>query len=358
MGYYGYGWRPYVSVAKRRLKAKREMVKLRKKGVSVFPVEIEGRKIARTLWGEAWCKHLESFSDYVNRLPRGRIHVRNGSVCHLDIAKGKVKAIVSGSDLYKVAVKITPLVSQQWREVKKRCAGQIGSLLELLQGKLSAGVMEVVTDRNNGLFPLPKEISLDCDCPDWAGMCKHVAAVLYGVGARLDEKPELLFLLRGVDHKELIGTEVEAAAESVIHRGGRRKKIAAEDLSNVFGIDIAPDDSREEPSPKSGGKKATAKKVTKKAKAARRKTVRKKILERTARKATNKTAKKSAGKSIRKVTAKAKKKAAKRTSKKTPQKSAKPAAHKATANSAQNTAKQPLRKNARKAAGGTSTRTG
>jgi len=183
-------------------------------------VDLEGRKIARTFWGEAWCDHLESFSDYENRLPRGRTYVRNGSVCHLDIAKGEVNAIVSGSELYKVKIAIKTLPQKKWIDVKDRCAGQVGSLLELLQGKLSKSVMAVVTNRNKGLFPLPREISLKCNCPDWAAMCKHVAAVLYGVGARLDMKPELLFLLRGVDHEELISTDAGAMAAATAGRKG------------------------------------------------------------------------------------------------------------------------------------------
>lgn len=256
-----YGWRPYVPVAKRRQRAAKKMQQLRKKGMEILPVEIEGLKIATTFWGEAWCTHLESFSDYANRLPRGRTYVRNGSVCHLGIAKGEVKAMVNGSELYNVTVTITPLAKAKWSAVKKRCAGQIGSLLELLRGELSTSVMSVVTDRHRGLFPLPKEISLQCSCPDWAVMCKHVAAVLYGVGARLDEKPELLFLLRGVDHDELIGAETEAAAGRVVQRGGKRKRIADQDLADVFGIDVAP----AEPPPKPAGKKAAKKKTAKKA---------------------------------------------------------------------------------------------
>ena len=207
----GYGWRPYVSVAERRRKAAKKMDALRKKGVDVQPVEIAGRKIAKSFWGEAWCGHLESFSDFANRLPRGRTYVRNGSVCHLAVAKGRVEAKVSGSELYDVKIEITTLPHKQWSAIKGRCGGQIGSLLELLQGRLSDHVMAVVTDRQDGLFPSPKEISLKCSCPDWAVMCKHVAAVLYGVGARLDTKPELLFLLRGVNHEELIEADAEAA---------------------------------------------------------------------------------------------------------------------------------------------------
>ncbi len=231
-----YEWRPYVSVAQRRAKALREMQKLRKKGKKIEPVELEGRKIARTFWGDAWCKHLEQFSDYANRLPRGRTYVRNGSVCHLAISKGKIEAIVSGSELYNIDIRITPLAENRWKKVRKQCAGQIGSMLELLQGRLSNHVMEIVTDRNQGLFPKPSEIKFSCDCPDWAGMCKHVAAALYGIGARLDHQPELLFLLRNVDHDELITAELEL--QTATSGKGKRRRLASQDLSDVFGVEI------------------------------------------------------------------------------------------------------------------------
>ena len=243
-----YGWRPYVPVARRRARAHKEMAKLSKKGLEVQPVEIEGRKIARTFWGEAWCDHLESFSDYENRLPRGRTYVRNGSVCHLNVAKGEVRALVSGSELYNVTIAIKTLGKKKWAGVRERCAGQIGSLLELLQGKLSKSVMEVVTDRAQGLFPLPGEIDLKCSCPDWAVMCKHVAAVLYGVGARLDHQPELLFLLRGVDHDELIRAEV-GVATAAAPADGDRKRIADDELTDIFGIEMSEEDSPSEAEP-------------------------------------------------------------------------------------------------------------
>lgn len=229
-------WKPYVPVAKRRANAARKTKALRKKGMEIQPIEIAGRKIARTFWGEAWCDHLEGFSDFANRLPRGRTYVRNGSVCHLAIERGKVEAIVSGSDLYNVAIDITPLPATRWKNLRKQCAGQIGSMVELLQGKLSGQVMGIVTDPAKGLFPQPREIKLHCDCPDWAVMCKHVAAVLYGVGARLDEKPELLFVLREVDHLDLISQDLDMKAATAGQ--GKQRRLANQDLSSVFGIDI------------------------------------------------------------------------------------------------------------------------
>src|ERR1035437_3896150 len=192
MGWYGYGFRPYFSVAGRRANAAKEVANLAKKGRTITPVKIAGRTIAQTFWGKAWCDNMENYSDYANRLPRGRTYVRNGSVVDLQIMAGRVTALVSGSALYEIDIKFHPCAPAQWNVIRSQCAGKIGSLIELLQGKLSAGVMQIITGADRGLFPKPKEIKLNCSCPDGAYMCKHVAAVLYGVGARLDDQPELL----------------------------------------------------------------------------------------------------------------------------------------------------------------------
>ncbi len=252
-----YGWSPYIPVAKRLANAKKEMNKLRKKGKRIQPVEKTGRKITNTFWGNAWCSHLELFSDLDSRLPRGRTYVRNGSVCHLEIKKGQIEAMVSGSEIYNIKIKINPLADNIWQAIKKQCAGKVGSLLELMQGKLSDNVMKVVSDPEKGLFPQSKDIKLECDCPDWATMCKHVAAVLYGIGARLDHSPELLFLLRDVDHKDLVGAEFK------IPSGTRKKVQVAGDLSNIFGIDLqkTSSPSKQKTTDESNSKKITQKKI-------------------------------------------------------------------------------------------------
>ena len=232
-------WAPYVPVAQRRANALREMQRLREQGRNIQPIQIEGRMIARSFWGKGWCDHLESFSDFANRLPRGRTYVRNGSVCHLDIQPRRIDAIVSGSELYNIRINIKKLKPATWKSVKRECAGRIGSMLELLQGRLSDQVMTVVTDRKQGLFPQPGEIELNCDCPDWAVMCKHVAAALYGVGSRLDDRPELLFLLRDVDAEELISTEM-----AVPLGAATADTLDDAPLGKIFGIDL--DDAGDE----------------------------------------------------------------------------------------------------------------
>jgi uncharacterized Zn finger protein len=233
MGWY-YGFRPYVPVAVRRAKAAREVAKRTKKGQSVTPVCINGRAITSTFWGQAWCTNLESYSDFENRLPRGRTYVRNGSVVHLAIEKGRIKALVSGSELYEIEIDISSLPKKSWQVLKEQCAGKIGTLVELLQGKLSKAVMELVTDRKQGLFPKPDEIEMSCSCPDYAGMCKHLAAVMYGVGNRLDSSPELLFVLRGVDHLELIERSIPAS----IGTGNKAPTLASDNLAAIFDIEL------------------------------------------------------------------------------------------------------------------------
>src|SRR5580700_957025 len=235
--YDDWGWRPYVSVAERRLQALRETDKRRKKGHVVSPVMVEGRAIVKTFWGKSWCDNLERYSDFANRLPRGRTYVRNGSVIDLQISSGEIKALVSGSEIYKVTVKVTPVAKARWQAICTDCAGAIDSLVELLQGRFSKGVMERICRQNTGLFPSPKEIALSCSCPDWADMCKHVAAVLYGIGARFDRQPELLFRLHDVDHAELIAKAGKGA--SLAKAPATSKILGSGDLSGIFGLDMA-----------------------------------------------------------------------------------------------------------------------
>jgi len=257
-GYYGGygGWGDYVSVAERKKRAAEKIAALQKSSQIINPIRIEGRSIAKTFWGKSWCDNLETYSDFESRLPRGRSYVRNGLVIDLQIGKGEISALVSGSSVYKVKISISALEEGRWRELINLCTGQIDSLVELLQGKFSRGVMEVMTSKERGLFPSPRQIDMNCSCPDGAYMCKHIAATLYGVGARLDESPELLFRLRNVDHAELITAVSTAAIAPRIAKTG--KVLKSKDLSGIFGIDVDIEETKTPPV-------KTRKKISKKA---------------------------------------------------------------------------------------------
>ncbi len=230
------GWAPYVSVAQRRANAEKMVKKLQKKGRVCLPVVIDKRAIAHSFWGKKWCDNLEAYSDYENRLPRGRTYVRNGSVVDLQIGPSGITALVAGSSMYEVSVTVRPLAPALWRTILKRCAGQVASLVELLQGRLSASVMDVVAQAGSGLFPDPQQMRFRCSCPDGANMCKHIAAALYGVGNRLDQQPELLFMLRNIDPAELIASAVNASLVQTQAAPGAA--LGDADLSALFGIDI------------------------------------------------------------------------------------------------------------------------
>ena len=230
-----YGWKPYVPVAERRKKAEKIAAKAKKSGLDFAPIESFRGAIARTFWGKAWCENLEAYSDYANRLPRGRTYVRNGSVIDFRIQAGEVHSQVMGSSLYKVIVKVAAVLPKQWQDIGKACAGSIDSLVELLQGKLSSAVMQHICTPRTGLFPAPREISFNCSCPDGAYMCKHIAAVLYGVGARLDQQPDLLFKLRQVDAQDL----VSQAGQGLPKRAPAAGRVLDDTLlGDVFGIEM------------------------------------------------------------------------------------------------------------------------
>ena len=248
-----YGWAPYVSVAERRRKAEKAAAKARKSGANLSPVEPCRGAITKTFWGKAWSDNLEAYSDYANRLPRGRTYVRNGSVIDLKIAAGEVRAQVMGSSLYRVEVRIAAVAAKEWKAIGADCAGSIDSLVELLQGKLSTAVMQRISTPRTGLFPAPREISFSCSCPDSASMCKHVAAVLYGVGARLDQAPELLFSLRRVDAKDLV-SQAGAGMPKSKRAPAAGKVLDNSELADVFGIEM--DSSPQPTKPASPRKKA------------------------------------------------------------------------------------------------------
>ena len=289
MGYSG--WKPYVPVAKRRAEAQKAATKAKKADKGYDPVTVSGSTIAKTFWGKAWCSNLEAYSDYDNRLPRGRGYVRNGSVVDLKIEPGKVLAKVMGSRLYKVEIDVDAVSAQRWKALAKDSTGSIDSLVALLQGTFSKAMMQRLCQPSTGLFPTPKQIRFTCSCPDWATMCKHVAAVFYGVGARLDTQPDLLFTLRRVEAAEL----VRQAAEAPLNLGQRPTKarvIENAALSGLFGIELGQTPAVPAAAPKKIGspagktvslKPAVAKKIpTKKAaakKAATKKTSAKKITE-------------------------------------------------------------------------------
>lgn len=236
MADYG-GWKPYVPVAERRKKAEQLIARSIKAGKSLSPVAPYRGAIAKTFWGKAWCDNLEHYSDYESRLPRGRTYVRNGSVIDLQITVGKIRAQVMGSSLYEIEIDVAACPKKQWRALSAECASSIDSMVELLHGKLSAAVMGRICKPGTGLFPAPKDIKFGCNCLDWAAMCKHVAAVLYGIGARLDQQPELLFTLRGVDPADLVSSsDANLSGAGVAPASGRMLDNA--DLGDVFGIDI------------------------------------------------------------------------------------------------------------------------
>jgi len=253
-----YGYSKYVTVAEKKARAEKKLAALKKKNPKICPVTIEGTSLARTWWGKSWNENLERYADFANRIERGRSYARHGAVLDLRIRPGKVTGLVMGraASPYKVTITIKQIPGKHWHSIKKRCKGKLDSMKQLLAGEFPKALDAVFTRKGAGFFPSPGEISLDCSCPDWAVMCKHVAAVLYGVGARLDEDPTLFFVLRRADVKELVAETVNEGKKELLKRSGKKSSRVIDDgsqLSELFGIDL--DGTDAVPAPQSPGKK-------------------------------------------------------------------------------------------------------
>jgi uncharacterized Zn finger protein len=235
-----WGYYKYTPVAQKKAKAQKQLEKLRKKNPNISPVIVEGRKIAKTWWGASWNKNLESYADYSNRIGRGSAYVKNGMVLDLQITKGEISALVQGSVAkpYEISIKIDKLPDSRWNDIVGQISRGIGSVEELIAGKFPQELAKVFLQQGKGLFPSPEEISFSCSCPDWAYMCKHVAAALYGIGARLDQDPFLFFTMRDIDFSSLIKKSVDEKMGNLLKNAGKKSKRILDDadIGELFGV--------------------------------------------------------------------------------------------------------------------------
>lgn len=211
-----------------------------KSGKAMEPVLILGREIAKTWWGKAWCDNLERYADYQNRIGRGKSYVRAGAVIDLKMEGGEINARVQGSRKtpYKIEVSIAPMPETRYRAALKSLGNRIENLEALVNGDFPLDMKSLFTDPKIGLFPNPREIHFTCSCPDWADMCKHVAAVLYGIGSRLDQNPLLFFNMRGIDVGDFIQRSVEEKLRSMLKNADTNSPRIIKDqaLEDIFGV--------------------------------------------------------------------------------------------------------------------------
>jgi uncharacterized Zn finger protein len=233
---------PYVPVRERRAKAEKTLQQLCKKQPGITPVIIAGNALATTWWGRSWNSNLERYADYRNRIGRGRSYVRHRAVLDLQLEPGHITALVQGSEAqpYRVAITVDTLSADHWATIRAACAGCFDSLSALLAGTFPQALKDLFFAKGAGLFPSPWEIHFDCSCPDWASMCKHVAAALYGVGARVDDDPSLFFRLRGITMDEIITQTVADTTQTLLRKAERQSANVLDevDLGDVFGIQI------------------------------------------------------------------------------------------------------------------------
>ncbi len=238
MSFYDYGY--YETKAEKRRRIGEKLERLRKTDPNIAPLTIEGNTLAKSWWGKAWGKNLESYADYKSRLSRGKNYVKQGAILDLKIEEGKVNSKISGSGskIYDCEIHIERLSDERLKKILEHCQNKISTLDALLTGDFSEELLELFQDKSYGLFPSPDEISFRCDCPDVANICKHVAATLYAIGTKFDDDPMFFFELRQIESENLIQKSVEKKLENMLEHVGKKtsRTMDASKISDVFGL--------------------------------------------------------------------------------------------------------------------------
>lgn len=149
-------------------------------------------------WATRWIEAVERVMD-AGRLRRGRSYARAGQVLAVEESAGGVTARVQGSRRtpYKVTIEVKPLSDAQWTAVFSALSERAIFTAELLNGQMPQNIEEAFAAAGVSLFPGRGELTAGCSCPDWASVCKHIAAAQYILAERFDDDPFLLFRLRG-----------------------------------------------------------------------------------------------------------------------------------------------------------------
>lgn len=234
----------YISISDQKAMALKSKKRLEKNlNRSLEPIILASTKLATSWWGKMWNTNLERYAEYSNRIGRGKTYVKNELVIDLQIEESKVFAYVQGKrrDPYQIAIYIDPTKPGLIEQIKEKCQGKLDTVEELLEGKFSKEISSIFMIQGAGLFPEPKEIKFRCSCPDYTSCCKHVSAVLYGIGSKLDVNPLLFFTLRGINLDDFLKDVIISKTENILDKGIKCKSKRIIDNANIedlFDIDL------------------------------------------------------------------------------------------------------------------------
>jgi uncharacterized Zn finger protein len=177
------------------------------------PIRVEGGIKARSQrgsigsawWSRRFIDILERICDK-GRLSRGRAYARRGQVLSIDLSAGEVTAAVQGSrpDPYEVVIRIEAYGEARWTAIEESIAAQAVYRARLLAGEMPTEIEELFAAMGVDLFP--RDLDMECSCPDWGFPCKHLSAVLYLLAESFDDDPFLVLAWRGRTREQLLGS--------------------------------------------------------------------------------------------------------------------------------------------------------
>ena len=164
-------------------------------------IEMASRPITKTWWGEKWLDALKGV-DYANRIGRGKTYANTGRVYDIIINDNLALAKVKGNyqSFYNVSVEFKQFSQSEKNTIIKAIYENPTVMSALLNRKLPREVYDLLKSQNVNVFPTShRDLNTDCNCPDYATICKHIAGLVYMIALEIDKDPFLIFKLRGLD---------------------------------------------------------------------------------------------------------------------------------------------------------------
>ena len=174
-------------------------------------------KFGITWWGNSWMNSLKD-TDFTNRIPRGKSYANTGKVYDIDIDDNSISAKVQGrySDYYDTRISFRTFNESEKKIILDVINSSDVLLSSLLNHELPVELYDELTCKGIQVFPSSvDDFTSSCNCPDYAYICKHIAAVIHMMVHEVDKDPFEVFKLQGCDLVGMLDYDDNSTIQSV-----------------------------------------------------------------------------------------------------------------------------------------------
>lgn len=198
-----------------------------------------------TAWGQRFLQALEQGLE-PKRLARGRQYSASHRVPdwawtggHLRFSgknRGTAYYGMNEPIRFEGHIEISPLPGCLWQAVIPELGNQAGFIARLLLNEIPDSLESHLQARGHSLIPgrYGEDLQATCSCPETESPCRHVAAVLVALAARIDQTPLLLFELRGLNRATLAARLEDTVLGGIVATALSDPSVEPEPVTSYF----------------------------------------------------------------------------------------------------------------------------